>query len=61
MALLEEFEEQGNFLFRYRTWLPFIVLVFTVLLFYRQVGSGLALPESYWYYSLLVGLQGTYR
>ncbi len=60
MALLEEFEDQGNFLFRYRTYLPLIVLVLALAIFtienthntYNNLG------QSYWFLCLLVGLFG---
>jgi protein-S-isoprenylcysteine O-methyltransferase Ste14 len=60
MALLEEFESQGNFLFRYRTHLPLVVLVLGLLVFYYQntQGSYNNMGETYWYLSMAVGLMG---
>lgn len=60
MALLEEFEQQGNFLFKYRTYLPLIVLVLGLAIFWYQNthGSFVDLGENYWYLSLAVGLLG---
>jgi protein-S-isoprenylcysteine O-methyltransferase Ste14 len=60
MALQEEFEQQGNFLFRYRTWLPLVVLVAGLVLFLYQKAQGtfIDLGQNYWYLSLTVGLLG---
>lgn len=60
MALQEEFEEQGNFLFKYRTYLPLVVLVAGLALFMiqKQNGSFLDLGQNYWYLSMIVGLAG---
>jgi protein-S-isoprenylcysteine O-methyltransferase Ste14 len=60
MALQEEFEEQGNFLFKYRTYLPLIVLVGGLIIFYNQKRNYTFqdLGQNYWYLSLAVGLTG---
>jgi protein-S-isoprenylcysteine O-methyltransferase Ste14 len=60
MALQEEFETQGNFLFKYRTYLPLIVLVggFAIFMYQKNVGTFNDLGQEYWYFSLLVGLLG---
>jgi protein-S-isoprenylcysteine O-methyltransferase Ste14 len=60
MALQEEFEQQGNFLFRYRTYLPMVVLVLGLALFFYQnkIGTYCDLGQNYWYLSLAVGLLG---
>lgn len=60
MALLEEFEEQGNKLFRYRSYLPLLFLVIGIGVFYYNK-STLQIPKLvpyYWYYCLAVGLLG---
>jgi protein-S-isoprenylcysteine O-methyltransferase Ste14 len=44
MALKEEFEEQGNWLFRYRSLLPLIILSIGVILFVRNK----LYPESFY-------------
>ena len=36
MALQEEFESQGNWLFRYRSFLPLIILVIGWMLYLRR-------------------------
>jgi protein-S-isoprenylcysteine O-methyltransferase Ste14 len=60
MALQEEFEDQGNFLFKYRTYLPLIVLAGGLLLFYIQKRNYTFqdLGQNYWCFSLIVGLFG---
>jgi protein-S-isoprenylcysteine O-methyltransferase Ste14 len=60
MALQEEFEDQGNFLFKYRTYLPLIVLVGGIVLFFIQKRNYtfVDLGQGYWYFSLLIGLIG---
>lgn len=60
MALLEEFESQGNFLFRYRTYLPLIVLVLALANYVIQITHNTYndLGQNYWYFSLAVGLLG---
>lgn len=40
MALQESFEKTGNFLFRYRSYLPLILLVAAVLVFVCDLGAG---------------------
>ncbi len=40
MALIEEFENSGNFLFKYRTWLPvFLFPVFAVFFYFDSPGT----------------------
>lgn len=60
MALLEEFENQGNFLFRYRTYLPLIVLGLALVFFTIQNIDNTYnnLGQNYWYLCLAVGLLG---
>ena len=60
MALQEEFEDQGNFLFKYRTYLPLIVLVggLVVFFFQKRNYTFTDLGQSYWLLSLGVGLMG---
>ncbi len=60
MALQEEFESQGNFLFKYRTYLPLVVLVggFALFMYQKNVGTFNDLGQEYWYFSLMVGLLG---
>jgi protein-S-isoprenylcysteine O-methyltransferase Ste14 len=60
MALIEELEEQGNFLFKYRSYFPLLFLVVTGAVFYFEVLSENAylFCEQYWYFSLAVGLLG---
>jgi len=36
MALQEEFEKQGNWLFRYRSILPLIILLIGIILYLRM-------------------------
>lgn len=62
MALQEEFEQQGNFLFRYRTYLPLVVLALGLVVFAYQKANGtfIDLGQNYWYFSLLVGLAGLF-
>jgi protein-S-isoprenylcysteine O-methyltransferase Ste14 len=60
MALQEEFEEQGNFLFKYRTYLPLVVLVAGLALFYFQKTNGTYndIGPNLWFLALAVGLIG---
>lgn len=60
MALIEELEDQGNFLFRYRSYFPLMFLVVSLGVFYCEVESGKPTISniSYWYLSLAVGLIG---
>ena len=60
MALIEELEEQGNFLFKYRSYFPLLFLVVTGAVFYTEVLSENAylFCEGYWYFSLALGLLG---
>jgi protein-S-isoprenylcysteine O-methyltransferase Ste14 len=41
MALIEEFNSQGNILFRYRSYIPIIILVAALVLYYFQLHTGL--------------------
>lgn len=63
MALQEEFELQGNFLFRYRGVLPVIVLLLAGFAYIQHVAGLLengkeAVDEHYYYLCLLVTLLG---
>jgi protein-S-isoprenylcysteine O-methyltransferase Ste14 len=60
MALQEEFENQGNFLFKYRTYLPLVVLVggLAIFMYQKNTGTFVELGQNYWYFSLIVGLIG---
>jgi protein-S-isoprenylcysteine O-methyltransferase Ste14 len=60
MALQEEFETQGNFLFKYRTYLPLVVLVggLAIFMYQKNTGTFVELGQNYWYFSLIVGLIG---
>lgn len=60
MALIEELEDQGNFLFKYRSYFPIIFFAFAVLAFYQESKSGneLLTNQTYWLVSLGVGLAG---
>ena len=60
MALQEEFEEQGNFLFKYRTYLPLLVLAGGLVIFFIQKRNYTYndLGQNYWYFALIVGLIG---
>jgi protein-S-isoprenylcysteine O-methyltransferase Ste14 len=62
MALIEELEEQGNFLFKYRSYFPLLFLVITGAVFYFEVLSEnqYLFCESYWYISLAIGLLGLF-
>lgn len=41
MALIEEFNSQGNILFRYRSYIPIIILIAALVLYYFQLHTGL--------------------
>lgn len=60
MALIEELEEQGNFLFKYRSYFPIVFFAFAVLAFKIEVENENELlnNQSYWLISLAVGLLG---
>ncbi len=60
MALAEEFEQQGNFLFKYRSYFPVLFLLITLPVFYAEVFQGNKLTESanYWYLAFGVGIFG---
>ncbi len=60
MALIEEFEDQGNTLFKYRSYLPLIFLGIGLVVFYYQK-TQMAMPplsQSYWYICFGVGILG---
>lgn len=60
MALIEEMEEQGNFLFRYRSYIPLVILVGGLAVFYYNITQypDNQLGEWYKYICLSVGLLG---
>lgn len=60
MALQEEFESQGNFLFRYRSYFPLIFLLVASVVFVLEVEkeNSRLLNANYWFVSLGVGLFG---
>lgn len=60
MALIEELEDQGNFLFKYRSYFPIVFFAFAVLAFYyeSQKGNELLNNQNYWLISLGVGILG---
>lgn len=60
MALIEEMEEQGNFLFRYRSYIPLVILVGGLAVFYYNTTQypDNQLGEWYKYICLGVGLLG---
>lgn len=53
MALQETFEKQGNFLFRYRSFLPLLILAAGIAVFYIDLQQG-ALPDDGAYFNLQV-------
>ncbi len=62
MALLQELEKQGNWLFRYRSYLPIVLLPLELLVLYYQMRSfdalfvkALSNWHSYTFICLLVG------
>jgi protein-S-isoprenylcysteine O-methyltransferase Ste14 len=60
MALIEEMEDQGNALFKYRSYLPLAFLAVGLAVFYYQK-SNLAIPDLgpyYWYICFGVGILG---
>ena len=62
MALKEELEEQGNFLFKYRTYLPLILLGAGILVFIFSKINGHCFnnPVGYWILDFSVGLIGLF-
>lgn len=62
MALQESLEKQGNFLFRYRSFLPLIILAAGILVFYFDLRNGLhAIDSDYQqleFLSLIAGFLG---
>lgn len=60
MALIEEMDQQGKFLFRYRSFLPIVFLFSGLGVFAYQVVNGTYpdLGQNYWYFSLFVGFIG---
>lgn len=60
MALIEELEDQGNFLFKLRSYLPLVFLLGGLAVFYHKIVSGgySEIGFNYWLISLAVGLLG---
>lgn len=59
MALIEEMEDQGNFLFKYRSNLPLVILVLGLGVFvYNKITGVESYGDSYWFVCLAVGLAG---
>lgn len=61
MALQEELEVQGNFLFKYRGYLPLIILVFGFIVFYQTFPKSNFSDDEYQMYQFIclgVGLLG---
>lgn len=63
MALVEEFERQGNFLFKYRSYIPLIFLVSAILVFVIEVKAESSVYDDvfnsyYGYFCLCVTLIG---
>ncbi|MBK9378891.1 MAG: DUF1295 domain-containing protein [Saprospiraceae bacterium] len=48
MALIEEFNSQGNILFRYRSYIPIIILIAALVLYYFQLHTGLDNVHGYY-------------
>lgn len=62
MALQEEFQTQGNFLFRYRSYFPILFLIVSVLAFISEVNKNNSWIDcgQYWFISLGVGILGLF-
>ncbi len=64
MALQEEFESQGNFLFRYRSFLPVIIVVIGILVFILNRLTGIYEPavqyQTLEFVSLAISLLGLF-
>ncbi len=60
MALSEEFEKQGNFLFKYRSYFPIAFFLISIPVFGMEVlqGNELLNDQKYWFMCLLVGILG---
>ena len=62
MALIHEFEEQGNVLFRNRSWLPLLILVPALAVYLYHQGhlsdTELIYQDKVRYFAMLVGLLG---
>ena len=60
MALQEEFESQGNFLFRYRSYFPLVFLILAAVVFILEVEkeNQWLLNSNYWFFSLGIGFFG---
>jgi protein-S-isoprenylcysteine O-methyltransferase Ste14 len=60
MALIEEMESQGNLLFKYRSYIPFVFLGSGLAWYYFKISNGTFndLGFNYWVICLLVGLIG---
>jgi protein-S-isoprenylcysteine O-methyltransferase Ste14 len=60
MALIEEMDQQGKFLFRYRSFLPIIFLLSGLLVFGYHIANDTYpdLGQNYWFLSLFVGFLG---
>src|SRR6218665_729176 len=60
MALIEELEDQGNFLFKLRSYLPLVFLLAGLGVFYWRIINGdySGIGFNYWLISLAVGLSG---
>ena len=48
MALQEEFRSQGDFLFRYRSYLPLVILVLGYAVFVREQFANIEIAETLW-------------
>ena len=60
MALQEELQEQGNFLFKYRSYFPILFLIISLIAYYVELDKDnqWIFSQNYWYFSLAVGLLG---
>ena len=60
MALIEELDKQGNFLFKYRSYFPLLFLVVATAVYWLEVSAANPLvdDQNYWYLSLGVGILG---